>query len=336
MSEMVVSSSALAMPDGVAPGWLRVRDGLIVEPRGASRRCARRPAPDGDPGAGIRRSPRPRRGRGAVNCDDRARARDGVRSMAAFHARHGTTALLATTVSDTPERTLEAPAPLGRCGRARRWRPGDRRPPRGPLDLAEAAGRARSGGRQGIDPGELEALPARPPARSRWSRSPPSCRGPARSSPGCARAASSSRSGTPTRTSDRPREPSPSARATSPTSSTRCRPWGTAPGPVGAALTRDDVSVELVADGHHVHPSVIKLVFRLSARPVLVTDAIPATGAGDGPHRLGAREVLVSDGRAALADDPSVLAGSTLTMDRAVRTAVDAGVDLAAASARRP
>ena len=104
-----------------------------------------------------------------------------------------------------------------------------------------------------------------------------------------------------------------------------------APGPVGAALTRNDVSVELVADGHHVHPSVIELVFRLSARPVLVTDAIPATGAGDGPHRLGAREVLVSDGRAALADDPSVLAGSTLTMDRAVRTAVDAGVDLAAA-----
>lgn len=91
------------------------------------------------------------------------------------------------------------------------------------------------------------------------------------------------------------------------------------PGPVVAALGDPGVSVEIVADGHHVHPDVLGLVGRLIPdRLVAVTDAGAATGLEPGSHHLGDREVDVHDGRVTLADDPSTLAGSVLTLDRAV------------------
>jgi N-acetylglucosamine-6-phosphate deacetylase len=336
MSEMVVSSSALALPDGVAPGWLRVRDGLIVE-------LGREAPPGGVPAArlptgiltpGFVDLHVHGGGGGAVNCDDRARARDGVRSMAAFHARHGTTALLATTVSDTPERILESVA-----GAARAVREGPEHGARvigvhleGPWISARRPGAQDPAAVRGIDPGELEALLGEAAGAISLVTLAPEL-------PGAgaliarlrARGIVVAIGHTDADFGQASQAFSLGARHVAHLFNAMPPLGHRAPGPVGAALTRDDVSVELVADGHHVHPSVIKLVFRLSARPVLVTDAIPATGVGDGRHRIGAREVLVTDGRAALADDPSVLAGSTLTMDRAVRTAVDAGVDLAAA-----
>jgi N-acetylglucosamine-6-phosphate deacetylase len=62
---------------------------------------------------------------------------------------------------------------------------------------------------------------------------------------------------------------------------------------------------------------------------VLVTDAIGATGTTPGRHRLGPLEVMVEGGRAVLADHPATVAGSVLTMDRALAMAVrDAGVPL--------
>ncbi|WP_322762447.1 N-acetylglucosamine-6-phosphate deacetylase [Frankia sp. Cr2] len=113
-----------------------------------------------------------------------------------------------------------------------------------------------------------------------------------------------------------------------------------APGPVGAALDADAaVACELINDGVHVHPSITRMVARDPRRLVLVTDAIDAAGAGDGDYILGGQAVRVRDGQARLARS-GVLAGSTLTMDDALRRAVvDAGIPIevaAAAAATNP
>ncbi len=105
-----------------------------------------------------------------------------------------------------------------------------------------------------------------------------------------------------------------------------------APGLAGAALEAD-IPCEVINDGRHVHPAVVGLVARLISCPVLVTDAIDASGVGDGTFSLGGQEVQVRDGEARLAQTGS-LAGSTLTMDEALRRAVrDSGLSVAQASA---
>ena len=110
------------------------------------------------------------------------------------------------------------------------------------------------------------------------------------------------------------------------------------PGLVGAALEAG-IPCELINDGRHVHPAVITLVCRLIDCPVLITDAIDATGVGDGTFDLGGLAVHVQDGEARLASTRS-LAGSTLTMDEALRRAVqDSGLPIeeaAAAAATNP
>jgi N-acetylglucosamine-6-phosphate deacetylase len=105
------------------------------------------------------------------------------------------------------------------------------------------------------------------------------------------------------------------------------------PGVIGAVLDRSEVTCEVIADGLHVHPAAIRLVARAKGDGlVLVTDAIEAAGLGDGAYRLGGGVVEVRNGRAVTPEGS--LAGSTLTMDAAVRNAHRwLGVDLAAAVA---
>jgi N-acetylglucosamine-6-phosphate deacetylase len=106
------------------------------------------------------------------------------------------------------------------------------------------------------------------------------------------------------------------------------------PGTVGAVLTDDRVSAEVIADGHHVHAAGIRLLARTKGDSglVLITDAISAAGLGDGDYSLGGLDVAVRDGVARLKEGGS-LAGSTLTMDAALRFAVrEAGIPVAAAS----
>jgi len=96
------------------------------------------------------------------------------------------------------------------------------------------------------------------------------------------------------------------------------------PGPVGALLDCP-VDVELIADGVHLHPAVLRTVFAAKpGRCILVTDAMAAAGAPDGDYRLGPMAIEVRDGVARLADSSGTgaIAGSTLTMDAAVRFAV--------------
>lgn len=106
------------------------------------------------------------------------------------------------------------------------------------------------------------------------------------------------------------------------------------PGLAAAALEAAEAFHELILDGHHVDPALLRIALRAlpeSSRMVLITDAIRATGLPDGPTELGGQAVHVEAGRATLAD--GTLAGSVLTLDRALRNAVDAGLRLEDASA---
>ncbi|MCS5717169.1 amidohydrolase family protein [Herbiconiux sp. CPCC 205763] len=101
-----------------------------------------------------------------------------------------------------------------------------------------------------------------------------------------------------------------------------------APGPVGIALTDERLVVELIGDGRHVDDEAIDVARRAaSARYVLVSDAMAATGLGDGRYRLAGSEVVVSEGAAMLADGSS-LAGSSTPVAGAVSRLLRRGVDL--------
>ena len=102
-----------------------------------------------------------------------------------------------------------------------------------------------------------------------------------------------------------------------------------APGPVVAAMHADHVTLEIINDGVHVHPDVVRLAFSgARGRVALVTDAMAAAGAADGQYVLGSLEVIVADGVARLLQGGSI-AGSTLTQDEALRRAVvDSGIPL--------
>jgi len=97
------------------------------------------------------------------------------------------------------------------------------------------------------------------------------------------------------------------------------------PGPVTALLEHPDAFVELIADGVHLHPAVLRLAAgRKPHLAVLVTDAMAAAAAGDGDYELGPLSVQVRDGVARLVTNGAI-AGSTLTMASAVRFAVQSG-----------
>lgn len=100
------------------------------------------------------------------------------------------------------------------------------------------------------------------------------------------------------------------------------------PGPVGAALADDRVTIEVIADGVHLHPDVVRVLFASApSRVALVTDAMAAAGSADGEYSLGGLEVEVRAGVARLAEGGAI-AGSTLTQDAALRVAVAAGAPL--------
>jgi len=112
-------------------------------------------------------------------------------------------------------------------------------------------------------------------------------------------------------------------------------PHHRAPGPVAALLAAEQVVCELIPDGVHLHPGMLRLAVAAAGpdRIALVTDAIAAAGMPDGRYALGGQSVVVTDGVARLADGdrPGPLAGSTLTMAEALRRTVAAGVPLVAA-----
>jgi N-acetylglucosamine-6-phosphate deacetylase len=94
------------------------------------------------------------------------------------------------------------------------------------------------------------------------------------------------------------------------------------PGIMVAALLRNELKVELIADGIHVDPIVMKLLHNIkgSGGIILVTDAIRASGMPDGDYHFMDQKIIVKDKRAFL--ENGTLAGSTLTMEDAVRNMV--------------
>jgi N-acetylglucosamine-6-phosphate deacetylase len=89
------------------------------------------------------------------------------------------------------------------------------------------------------------------------------------------------------------------------------------PGPIPVFLTDGRVRTEAICDGHHIAPEVARLIFAAKGPTgmILITDAMAGAGAGDGQFDLGGQAVTVAGGRAVLSD--GTLAGSVLTMDRA-------------------
>jgi N-acetylglucosamine-6-phosphate deacetylase len=106
------------------------------------------------------------------------------------------------------------------------------------------------------------------------------------------------------------------------------------PGTAGAVMGDDRIVAEVIADGHHVHPACIRMLARAKGPDglVLITDAISASGLGSGSYQLGGLEVTMADGVARLTQG-GALAGSTLTMIEAFRYSVEeVGLSMADAS----
>jgi N-acetylglucosamine-6-phosphate deacetylase len=95
------------------------------------------------------------------------------------------------------------------------------------------------------------------------------------------------------------------------------------PGILGTVLTTDDLFAELICDGMHTAPEMVRLWWRAKGpqRGILITDALSAAGMPDGEYHLGSFVIHVDKGRAT--SDEGILAGSLLTLDRALQNFVD-------------
>lgn len=102
------------------------------------------------------------------------------------------------------------------------------------------------------------------------------------------------------------------------------------PGVIGAASERDCVTAELICDGLHVHPSVVRMAFKLfPGRICLVSDALRCCGMPDGEYELGGQPVFLREGIARLAD--GTIAGSASNLYTCMRNAVAFGIPMAEA-----
>lgn len=102
-----------------------------------------------------------------------------------------------------------------------------------------------------------------------------------------------------------------------------------APGVIGAAMDREDVTVELISDGIHVHPAVVRATFRMfgADRVILISDSLRACGFGDGEYPFGGQMIEVHGPRATLLGTDT-LAGSVSDLMRCMCSAVSFGISL--------
>ncbi|HEX3017795.1 MAG TPA: amidohydrolase family protein, partial [Caproicibacter sp.] len=99
-----------------------------------------------------------------------------------------------------------------------------------------------------------------------------------------------------------------------------------APGAVGAVMDDERVRAEIICDGFHIHPAVLRTVFKELGedRTVVISDSMRAAGLPDGVSELGGQTVYVKDGRARLAD--GTIAGSTTNLAQEVKNLISFGV----------
>jgi len=96
------------------------------------------------------------------------------------------------------------------------------------------------------------------------------------------------------------------------------------PGTLGAVMALPEICAELIADNIHVHPAAMRILVAVKGRDgvMLITDAMRGAGMPDGEYEIDERTVFVRDGAVLLPD--GTLAGSTLTMERALRNVIEA------------
>lgn len=99
-----------------------------------------------------------------------------------------------------------------------------------------------------------------------------------------------------------------------------------APGPIGAGADNKGVFAELISDGVHIHESAVRMLIRIygTERVILISDAMRATGLGDGEYEFGGQTMIVKDGIALTPDGH--LAGSTATLFDCVKKAISFGI----------
>ncbi|HLU72342.1 MAG TPA: N-acetylglucosamine-6-phosphate deacetylase [Nonomuraea sp.] len=325
---LTLADARIVTPDGVHEGWLTIEDGQITHigrgsaPRPGHSLGGRHVVPGfvdmhNHGGAG-----------GSFPAGEQERARDAV----ALHERHGTTTMVASLVTDTPERLAAATASLAEL-----------------CDDGLLAGihfegpylaRARCGAH---DPELLrEPSPAEFAGLVKAGRGHVRMLTIAAELPGALdtiRAAASEGVIAALGHSDAGYEQTLAgieAGATVATHLYNAMPQlgHRDPGPIAALLQDERVTVELINDGVHVHAAMLRLACAVAGpdRVAMITDSISATGLSDGEYLLGPMRVRVVDGVARLVEGGSI-AGSTLTMDAAFRRAVrELGLPLPEAS----
>ncbi|MBS1894826.1 MAG: N-acetylglucosamine-6-phosphate deacetylase, partial [Actinobacteria bacterium] len=324
---LTLAAGRLLTPDRVlAPGWLTIADGRVTA------------LGDGAPSSDGRLVELPEAtcvpgfvdlhvhgGDGVqVNADTAAEARAAVARVAAFHLRHGTTALLPTTVSDSPERTLATvagiAAAVGDDGGARVLGVHLE----GPWLSPERAGAQDPEALRAIDPAEVERVLEAAAGHLRIVTLAPELPGADDLIRRLVAAGTIVSIGHTEADEEIARHAVELGASHFTHLFNAMRPLShRQPGPIAVALTDPEVVVELIADGRHVHPLMLGMAFGEARSPVLVTDASAAAGLPEGAGALlGRLEVVVVDGAVRLADDRRTLAGSALTMDAAVRTRV--------------
>ena len=236
---------------------------------------------------------------------------DEVAAMARFHARHGTTALLATTVAAGVEELETAITAIARSTSAAggaavlgvhlegpflsRERPGQWTLQRSSILMSEPCSDCSS---QATEPFGMMTLAPELPGGLDLVR--------ALAADGIIGSLGHSEA-TYAETKDAVRA---GARCATHTFNAMPALHQREPGLLGAVLDLDDVSCELICDGIHVHPAVLRLAYRAKglSRATLVTDAMEAAGLPDGEYRLGAATVNVAAGRAEVAGGGSIAA----------------------------
>ncbi|THF68387.1 N-acetylglucosamine-6-phosphate deacetylase [Deinococcus sp. Arct2-2] len=257
---------------------------------------------------------------------------DGIRQMARFHAGHGTTALLATTITRPWEDVLQALRAVRDVSRDQR------------SGEAQVLGAHLEG--PFINPGKLGAQPpfALNPSAARLQQVlesgalrvvtlAPELPGALAASAVLARSGVRVSFGHTLATAAEAAEVISAVQAAGGTVAgthffnAMTGFSGREPGVVGALLARPDTFAEVILDTHHVHLESFRALMQAKPhRTLLITDAMRAAGMPDGRYELGGQPVLVQAGQARLPSGS--LAGSLLTMDQAVRQAVRAGLSL--------
>ncbi len=317
---MILASEQIVTADGVGPGELVVENGRIAAVRGRTDAAGvldlgRRPVLPGYIDLHVH-------GGGGAQCntDDP----DEVLSMARFHATHGTTALLATTVAASIEELEAGLAAIAAC---------TSRSGGAAVLGAHLEGPFISRRRPGamdpavfIEPDQrsLQRLLQAGDGTVRMMTIAPELPGALDMIRALVAAGVTVSLGHSDATYDETRAAvAAGARCATHTFNAMPPLHHRAPGLLGAVLDLDELTCELICDAIHVHPAALRLAFRAKglSRATLVTDAMQAAGMPNGEYRLGGATVIVSAGRAEIAGGGSI-AGSTLTMDAAVANAV--------------